>query len=195
MRVILASKSPRRSEILKNLGLNFEIITADTDESSDIKTPELLVKELAKRKGSAVLKDIGTLDALVISADTVVAVDNEILGKPKDKSDAFNMLKKLSGRAHRVISGVSLSLHGRTVTDFEETFVYFSELSDRQIEKYVATNEPNDKAGAYAVQGIASLWIDKIDGCYFNVVGFPTRLFYKLLKELGIDYEDLIINK
>lgn len=195
MRVILASKSPRRSEILKNLGLDFEIITADTDETSDIKTPELLVKELAKRKGSAVLKQLDTFDGLVISADTVVVVDDEILGKPKDKYDAFNMLKKLSGRAHRVISGISLSLYGKTVTDFEETFVYFSELSDSQIEKYVATNEPNDKAGAYAVQGIASLWIDKIDGCYFNVVGFPTRLFYKLLIELGVNYEDLVTDK
>ena len=192
MRVVLASKSPRRSEILNMLGLNFEVITADTDETSDIKDPKKLVEELANRKGSAVAKKLNYNDTLIISADTVVALDDEILGKPIDKNDAYNMLKKLSGRSHKVVSGVSLYFNGKTITAHEVTEVCFSTLSDEMIENYIATNEPMDKAGAYAVQGLASVWIDKINGCYFNVVGFPTRLFYKMLGEMNIDFQDLI---
>ena len=124
---------------------------------------------------------------MVISSDTVVWCDGKILGKQKSKEDAKEMLRLLSGRKHTVTSGLSLSLNGKTVTDSEDTDVYFAKLTESFIEKYVESGEPMDKAGSYAVQGMASMWIEKIDGCYFNVVGLPVRLLCKLLQKLGLD--------
>lgn len=196
MRIILASKSPRRKEILQNLGIEFEIITAETDESSDINDPCLLVSELSKRKGKAVLDLLDSKeDTLIISADTVVTLDNIIFGKPKSKQDAKDMLKKLSARSHKVVSGVTLIYNNQTLTDYEVTEVKFAELNDEVITKYVETNEPMDKAGSYAVQGLASLMIEGINGCYFNVVGFPVHKFANMLLKLGIDpYKITILN-
>ena len=192
MRVILASKSPRRQEILKMLGVDFEVFTADTDETCDIVSPGLLVEELARRKGREVCRKYDFKDALVISSDTVVVCNDKILGKPKDADDAARMLEMLSGKRHLVLSGVSLRVNEKILTGHEETEVYFSDISDGIINDYIATGEPMDKAGAYAIQGLASLWIDKIVGCYYNVVGFPTRLFCKMLGEIGIDIKSII---
>lgn len=182
MRVILASKSPRRREILAMLGVKFEIISADADESSDITDPERLVCELALRKGRAtreLLREKGEWndDTLIIASDTVVATADEILGKPRDERDAARMLRALSDSTHRVISGVALLCGEREIADFDSTGVRFAAMTESDIDWYVASGEPSDKAGAYAVQGLASLWIKGLDGDYFNVVGLPV---YKL---------------
>ena len=194
MKIILASKSPRRKEILQTLGFEFEVVTADTDESSTETDPRALTRDLAERKGREVAKAITQKDVLVISCDTVVWCDGKILGKPKDEADATAMLKLLSGRKHTVTSGLSLSFNGKTVTDSEDTDVYFAELSNDFIDKYVASGDPMDKAGGYAVQGVASMWIDKLDGCYFNVVGLPVSLLCRLLERLGLDAQSLVMN-
>lgn len=191
MKTVLASKSPRRKEILKNLGFDFEVFSVDTDESSNITDAERLVELLAERKGAAV-KEHFPKDTLIISSDTVVAVDGVVLGKPASPENAKEMLRLLSGRKHTVSSGLSLTYGEQTVTSHENTDVYFSALPECFIESYVASGDPLDKAGAYAIQGAASMWIDKIDGCYFNVVGLPVRLLTKLLCELGIEPTELI---
>lgn len=187
MKIILASKSPRRKEILENLGFEFEIITADTDESSDVTDPEALVQILAVRKGKAVQETYAEKDALIISCDTVVCLDGEILGKPHSEAEANDMLRSLSGRSHTVLSGLSLFYNGKTISGVDKTEVYFANMPENFIDSYVASGDPMDKAGAYAVQGKTSLYIDKIDGCYFNVVGLPVRLLAKLLHQLGLD--------
>lgn len=191
MRVILASKSPRRREILEGLGVKFEIITVETDEHSDSSEPSEYVMDIARAKGEAVATTVADRDALIISADTVVVFGNEILGKPKSVQHAIEMLHKLQGRDHKVLTAVSLTLNGQTLTDFAETVVRFGAMTDEEILNYVDSKEPMDKAGAYAVQGLASQYIDGIDGCYFNVVGFPTRLFSKMLKRLDLSLENL----
>lgn len=187
MRVVLASKSPRRREILSSLGIAFDIVSADADESSDITDPALLVRELALRKGRAtreLLKARGEWndDTLIIASDTVVAIDGEILGKPRDKADATRMLSLLSGTAHHVISGIALLIGNRETADFDDTSVCFSPMTEAEIAWYVASGEPMDKAGAYAVQGLASLWVKGLDGCYFNVVGLPVHKLNELCR-------------
>ncbi len=188
MKYVLASKSPRRREILKNIGLEFEIIVSDTDESSDITDPCALTEELAARKGRAVadmLKNEGKLcgDTVIISADTVVVCDGEILGKPRDRDDAYRMLRMLSGRHHEVVSGIALIYRDACCASHSTTSVYFNELSDEEIYRYIDSGEPFDKAGAYAVQGLASLFVNRIDGCYFGVVGLSVNLFNELHKK------------
>lgn len=185
MRYILASKSPRRREILANIGLEFDIITADTDESSNLQDPIKLAEELALRKGQAVFEKLsneGTVseEDIIISADTVVACNGEILGKPKDREDAKRMLKLLSGNKHSVVSGVALIQNGKDYVSHSETRVYFDDISDEDIDRYINTAEPYDKAGGYGIQGFASLWVNRIDGCYFGVVGLPVNLLNKL---------------
>ena len=192
MKIILASKSPRRKEILENLGFKFDIITADTDESSDVTDPESLVQILAVRKGKAVADNHSENDTLIISCDTVVCCDGKILGKPRNEDDAKQMLRSLSGRSHTVLSGLALFYNGKTISGVDKTEVYFATMPESFIDSYVASGDPMDKAGSYAVQGKTSLYIDKIDGCYFNVVGLPVRLLAKLLNNLGIDFNDLI---
>ena len=186
MRVILASKSPRRREILAMLGVPFSVLSADADETSAEHDPALLVRELSLRKGRAareLLRARGEWDAetLIIAADTVVAVENEILGKPRDDADAARMLSLLSGKTHSVFSGVALFEGEREEAQSEETKVVFAPLSEDEIAHYVASGEPRDKAGAYAVQGHASVFIEKIDGCFFNVVGLPVHKLYHML--------------
>ena len=186
MRFILASKSPRRREILSDLGLSFDIITEDTDESCDVTDPCELVKELALRKGRAVARLVSD-DAMIIASDTVVACGNEILGKPKDKADAKRMLDMLSGSSHKVISGIALISKDKEAVASEVTRVIFDELTESDKKLYVDSAEPYDKAGAYAIQGLASMWIKGIEGDYFNVVGLPVhalcQLFAKMFKE------------
>ena len=203
MKIILASKSPRRKEILENLGIEIEIITAETDESSEERDPSALVRELAERKGRVVAEEIeeriGENErTFIISSDTVVALDGEILGKPRDLDDARRMLKMLEGRSHSVFSGIAvIEISGGRITKSasatEETLVYFAPMSDSDVEFYINTENVLDKAGAYAIQGIASTFIDKIDGDYFNVVGLPVRRLFKLLSdEFGIKQSELI---
>lgn len=188
MKYILASKSPRRREILENLGVKFQIVTSDADESSDVKDPAALTEELALRKGRAVaqmLRSQGKLteDDIVISADTVVVCDGEILGKPRDRADAYRMLRMLGGRSHEVVSSLALLRDGKEYFGHSTTRVYFNEVSDKEIYNYIDSGDPFDKAGAYAVQGRAALWVDRIDGCYFGVVGLSVSLFNRLHKE------------
>ena len=191
MRYILASASPRRKEILENLGLDFTVITSDADESSDLTDPEELTKELAKRKGQAVaelLSDKLDGETVIISADTVVCCDGEILGKPRDRSDAERMIRMLSGKAHTVTSGVALIYNGKAYSCAATTRVFFDELNEDFIYEYINSTEPYDKAGAYAIQGKAAPVISKIDGCYFNVVGLPVNCLCRLAKENGIPF-------
>ncbi len=189
MKIYLASGSPRRREILSELGVKFEIIKPDADESSDIKDPAALTELLAKRKAEAAQKLLEIKnDGLIIACDTVVAVDGEILGKPADLADAERMLRLLSGKAHTVTSGICVALGDIFVTAHETTYVRFCEMCDADIALCMRNGEPLDKAGAYAIQGTASLFIDGIEGDYFNVVGLPTRLLYKTVREsFGIE--------
>jgi len=192
MKFILASKSPRRREILSDLGLQFDIVTADTDESCDITNPKLLVEELALRKGRAVADSLDC-DTIIIASDTVVACNGEILGKPCDRDDAKRMLDMLSGTKHQVIIGIALISKEKEVVSSEVTQVIFDVMSDSDKEIYLNSNEPYDKAGAYAIQGLASMWIKGIEGDYFNVVGLPVKLLHDLLlKEFGIDMATLV---
>lgn len=181
MKLVLASKSPRRSEILKNAGIDFTVRVADADETIPEGTsPEDAVVFLAARKAMAVER---SEDETVLGADTVVVLDGEILGKPKDKNDAFNMIKQLSGRVHSVFTGVCAIGNGTSMTFSEETKVEFYKLSDEEINTYINTDEPYDKAGAYGIQGLASKFIRAIEGDYFNVVGLPISAIYqKILK-------------
>ena len=194
MKIILASNSPRRREILSSLGIKFEAVSSDADESCDIADPALFAKELALRKGRAVEKimaqrgDCDMSDTLIISADTVVYAAGEILGKPKDDADAHRMLSLLSDGEHSVISGICSILGGRAVCAHSETKVTFAPMSENDICEYIASGEPSDKAGAYAIQGLASVFVRKIEGCYFNVVGLPANLLFELVRDsFGID--------
>ena len=193
MRVILASKSPRRKEILENLGVKFDVIVADADESCSIADPMERVSALAAIKGRAVKEQIGgEKDTLIIASDTLVYAEGEFLGKPRDKDDARRMIKMLSGKAHSVVSGLYLSLGDKEYSGASETRVIFDEMTDEEIEYYISSPEPYDKAGGYAVQGLASLYVSGIEGDYFNVVGLPVNLMYKVLRsELGIDLNSL----
>ncbi len=199
MRIILASKSPRRREILSSLGIDFEVVISDCDEKvGEGLTPGEAVMSIAAQKGRAVSRMLSERgedlrDTLIIACDTVVACGDEILGKPRDREDTVRMLRLLSGRSHSVLSGLYVEYNGMTTGTYEETFVRFSSLSEREIQWYADSGEPDDKAGAYAIQGYASMWVEKIDGCYFNVVGLPTSKLCRLLRgALGIDIIDFI---
>lgn len=189
MRYILASKSPRRREILSNIGLEFDVVTADTDESSELTDPIALCEELAARKAEAVraaLEARGELSAddIIIASDTVVECGGEILGKPRDRADAKRMIELLSGREHRVLSGICLIRAGVREVGHSETFVYMDEVDADDLYRYLDTPEAYDKAGAYGIQGYASRWISRIDGCYFGVVGMSVNTLDKLHKRL-----------
>jgi septum formation protein len=180
--LVLASRSPRRAEILKQAGIPFTVRTADVDETPrNGEKPETYVCRLAGEKAAAV--DAGP-DETVLAADTTVVIDGEILGKPVDSADAARMLKLLSGRRHEVLTGIALRRGGETISDWAATEVWFANLTEREIADYVASGEPMDKAGAYAIQGLASKFIEKIEGCYSNVVGLPIAIVYRHLKTL-----------
>lgn len=189
MNLILASKSPRRKELLELLGVRFDVVTADTDESASEKDPKTLVELLAERKGQAVrelLAAQGRLssDTVILSADTVVSVDGEILGKPRDADDAGRMLRLYSGRTHEVVSGICLLSATRSGVAHEVTEVEFEPLDEATIARYIRTERPFDKAGAYAIQGMASAYIKGIHGDYFNVVGLPIHRMNCLWREI-----------
>lgn len=189
--IILASKSPRRREILEGLGVDFKIMVSDTDETCNISDPVLYAEELARRKGEAVyaalLEESGKTaadEAVIISADTVVAQGDEILGKPKDKDDAFRMLSMLSGNTHAVITGIGVTFGGKTQVSHSLTKVSVASIPESEIIKYIESGDPMDKAGAYGIQSGFSRWVKGIDGCYFGVVGLPVNalndLFFKV---------------
>lgn len=187
-KLILASASPRRKELLNNLGLDFEVCPADIDESvlpgEDVAAYPL---RIAMKKALAVAAE--KKDAVVLAADTAVIVDDEILGKPKSEAEAKTMLKKLSGREHVVITGIGLvdTGSGRTLSCAEQTIVYFHPLKETEIDAYLASGEPMDKAGAYGIQGLGALLIRRLEGDYFNVMGLPISKLYRLLQNLDAD--------
>jgi len=183
MRLILASASPRRSELLRNAGIDFTVEPANVPEKPlPGERPLIYAQRLARDKARAIFSR--SPDNVVLGADTIVVADEHLLEKPRDAEDAARMLRLLSGRTHQVVTGVSLLAPGFEQTEAEVTEVRFSALSAEEIAGYVATGEPMDKAGAYAIQGIASRWVERIDGCYFNVVGVPVPLVYRMLKKL-----------
>jgi septum formation protein len=186
MKFILASKSPRRKELLASLGLEFEIMESSADESVISKDipPEIYVQELAMIKSTSVAACVEK-NSLVIGADTVVVADGKIIGKPKDSDEAYAMLSSFSKSSHKVYSGISVtdSSDGRTVTDWCETEVFFNEITPDEIKNYINTYKPYDKAGAYGIQEYASVFIEKINGDFFNVVGLPLSKLYGLLKK------------
>ena len=184
-RILLASASPRRAEILRAVGWPFETLATDIDETmAGWESAERAVERLALEKALAAHERKPS--PLVLGADTTVVVDSLILGKPNDDAEARRMLRLLSGRWHDVVTGVALVRDGgRRLVAHERTRVRFGPLTDAEIEWYVASGEPMDKAGAYAVQGRAALFIEEIKGDYWNVVGLPVRLVYKLVADIG----------
>ncbi len=185
---ILASQSPRRSELLRQIGVSFTVDPADVDEAVlPAETPEAYAVRVALDKARVASKRART--GMVIAADTIVVLDSTILGKPADGRDAERMLGMLSGKAHRVITGLVLmdSATGRTAARTAVTKVWFRTLSTEEITSYVSTHEPLDKAGAYGIQEKGALLVEKVEGCYFNVVGLPLSLFGEMLKDFGVE--------
>ncbi|MBP5151461.1 MAG: septum formation protein Maf [Lachnospiraceae bacterium] len=196
--IVLASASPRRRELLAGMGFDFKIITSDAEEISKETDPGRIVEDLSAKKAAAVLEKIkaeGGLSEdrgeplLIIAADTLVFFKDEILGKPVDKADAVRMIGELQGNSHSVRTGVTLILvtgkETKQVSFHEKTVVSFDKMNDSEIEAYVATGEPMDKAGGYGIQGTCSKFIRGIEGDYFNVVGFPVSHVYRAMKEIG----------
>jgi len=189
--IVLASSSPRRSVLLRQIGLKFEIMIPDVDESIDShESPELVAQELAYLKALSAadrLKRNGRYDCLVIGADTIVVKDG-ILGKPENSNQAYNMLKSLQGSWHEVITGLTvIDCAGmRSIKCFEKTLVKMKSLSDDEIWSYIDTGEPLDKAGAYGIQGIGALLVERIEGCYFNVVGLPLSRLSEVFGQFGV---------
>lgn len=186
-KIILASASPRRRRLMKQIGLAFQVIPGNADEDEIVSQDPLVnIQAIALRKARDVADNME--DAIVIGADTQVIMDEEILGKPVDKADAARMLAKLNGRTHKVITGVALvnTATGFAETWVETTLVTFRMLSDDEISEYVDTGEPMGKAGAYGIQGRAAAFVERIEGCYFNVVGLPLA---KLVENLRKQYQ------
>ncbi len=201
MKLVLASSSPRRAEILRSAGIQFEVLIPDVDESRlgddspaadfrqmarELETPVAMVKRLAEVKARSVVKEI-LGPATVIGADTAVVVDNIVLGKPNGSEDARKMLRGLSGRTHEVLTGLAVlrMRDGVTRTEVETTRVTFAPLSDDEIEEYLASGDHSDKAGAYGIQSRGGRFVTRIEGCYFNVMGLPLARLYKTLRDLG----------
>ncbi|MGD1070642.1 MAG: Maf family protein [Bryobacteraceae bacterium] len=179
--LVLASRSPRRAELLAAAGIEFCVRAADVDETPLAgEAPRQYALRMADTKASAVA--LGD-DEIALAADTVVVLAGEIMGKPKDSADASRMLSALSGRRHEVITAICLRNTGRTISDLSSTAVWFAPLSEEEIQRYVASGEPMDKAGAYGIQGLASRFIDRIEGSYANVVGLPVARVYQLLRD------------
>lgn len=184
MTLILASASPRRRELLALTGLPFSIDAPDVDESCTLPPREAVAELSARKAKAAAALHPG---CVILAADTLVAVDDQALGKPHDAQDAFRMLHSLSGRWHQVYTGVSVvAADGTLMTQTDVTDVHFEEMSDEVIRRYIATGEPMDKAGAYAVQGIAGLWIDQLSGSHTNVIGLPMTVTRRLLARCGL---------
>ena len=187
MSIILASNSPRRRELLAQIGIrDFQILSPDVDETVEPGlSPARMVETLSLRKAQAAAGRAGAED-LILAADTVVALDGRVLGKPRDQEDAFAMLSALSGREHRVYTGVTVLRGGQAATEHEETAVAFRALSPEEMRDYIATGEPMDKAGAYGIQGVGALLVQGIRGDYCNVVGLPLVRLGRMLSGFGV---------
>lgn len=206
-RIILGSASPRRRELLEQIGISFEVRVSDKEEVYHSLIPEEIVKELALSKAENVADDLREkqeqvkqisfdkknnvlLDTIVIGADTIVVSEGSILGKPKDEADAVRMIRSLQGRSHKVYTGVAILDYDdegkrKSVVHAVETEVFVNPMSDEEIREYAATGEPLDKAGAYGIQGRFAAYIERIDGDYYNVVGLPVSYVYRQLKEIA----------
>lgn len=188
-KIILASASPRRADLLRTIGVEFEVAPSQVQERphNDEAPPDYITR-IARAKVIAVARKRES--GLVIGADTIVVLDGNVLGKPRDEDDAEQMLRRLSGRWHAVMTGVALYdiATRREVADYDKTLVRFAQLTDKEIEWYSRSGEPLDKAGAYAIQGLGSLFIEEIAGNYFNVVGLPIPLVYRLSRRLGYSF-------
>ncbi|WP_286033826.1 Maf family protein [Fusobacterium necrogenes] len=189
--MILASKSPRRKEILENIGFNIIVKSEDIEEISEKIGILENIKDIAWKKADAVAKSYPT--EFVVGADTVVEVDGEVIGKPEDEEEAKEILKKLSGKVHNVITAYSLINKEKNivVNDIAITKVYFKKLSAAMIDWYIASKEPMDKAGAYGIQGKGAIFVEKIEGDFFTVMGFPIEKFIERLDKLGIKLNDI----
>ncbi len=190
-RIILSSASPRRRELLSQIGVGFEVLVSDGEENYTSTDPAEIVKELALAKAENVAAVVESIEnTLLIGADTIVVLDGEILGKPKNEEDAFRMLKHLQGRNHQVYTGTALLAHDEkgektVISHAEQTEVFVHAMEDAEIRRYIATGEPMDKAGGYGIQGGFAAYIDRIEGDYYNVVGLPVAYLYQQLKMLG----------
>jgi septum formation protein len=188
-KIILASESPRRKAMLKDLNIAFQEYHSRIDEKiTNSEDSKIIVTDLAIKK----IKASPIKDRLVIGMDSLVVLGKNIMGKPQDENEAREMLKRLSGKKHYVITGIAVSFKNRIVSGTESTDVYFRKLKPDEIEWYISTGEPLDKAGAYAIQGLGRIYVRKINGCYFNVLGFPIFAFQKLLSRFGLTIYDLI---
>jgi septum formation protein len=184
-RVVLASASPRRRELLTLIGVPHEVRPADIDESYLAgETPWQHAERLAREKASV----FDAPDAVVIGSDTIVVVDGDVLGKPRDRAHAAEMLRRLSGRSHIVMTGVAVHWNGRLLSGLEEVGVTFRALSEEDIERYIATGEPMDKAGAYGIQGYGATIVERVDGDYFAVMGLALNRLVRLMAEVGLRY-------
>lgn len=184
--ILLASTSPRRKQILASLGLVFEVRATTVDESLLPSESAFDAAERLARAKAVAVREVAP-DALVVAADTLVVFEGAALGKPRDRADARRMLSALAGRAHDVVTGVACVRRGRVVSGRETTRVVFATMSQAEIEAYAASGEPDDKAGAYALQGLGGLFVERVEGSPSNVVGLPVRLLYRLASELGVD--------
>lgn len=194
-KIILASTSPRRSELLKQIGLDFTVMPSRYEEDMTLKMNH---KDLAKTLAYGKAKDVAreAKEGIVIGVDTFLILRSERIGKPKDFQDAVKILQTLSGKTIKVYSGIAIidSVSGKEVVDYEITKVKFKKLSKEEIEHYVKTGEPLDKAGAFAIQGLGAIFISSIKGCYSNVIGLPLHNLYKNLQKFGVDifnYENI----
>lgn len=185
-RLILASSSPRRREILDTAGYEYDVCPSDADEYKNAESAEALVRENALLKAQGVFKKLGDKNAVVLGADTVVCVDGEILGKPKDARDAKDMLLKLSGSSHEVITGFAVVTEASFEAYAVTAKVKFRELSEEEIDSYVATGEPLDKAGAYGIQERGCILAERVEGDFFTIIGLPISAVYPVLKKHGI---------
>ena len=187
IRVVLASQSPRRRELLTLVGIAHEVRPADIDESYFAgEQPGAHAERLAREKVAAVSRDVP--DALVIGSDTIVVVDGDVLGKPRDEAHASEMLGRLSGRSHTVITAIAVEWRGVIRSAIVEVGVTFHPLTSEEIEAYIATREPMDKAGAYGIQGFGATLVERVDGDYFAVMGLPLQKLVRLMAELGVRY-------
>jgi septum formation protein len=187
-KIILATTSPRRHGLAQTMGLDFEVVPSNYEEDMAKKMkPKDMVMAFSYGKATDVAKKFQ--EGIVIGVDTIVVFNGKNLGKPKTKEEAFKMLMSYSGKKQQVYSGVCLidCKTGKTIRDCEITEVYFRKMDDEEIRRYIATGEPMDKAGAYGIQGLSSIFIKKLNGCYFNVMGFPIHNIYKNLKKLGVN--------
>jgi len=185
-KLVLASASPRRAELLRQLGLTFDVVASGLAEEDREADPAALVKLLAISKAKAVAAKVA--DGVIVAADTVVCLDGELLGKPQDAKEAAGMLASLSGRRHEVLTGVAVirQPEGLLCCHVEKTAVTMREISREEIARYLASGEPYDKAGGYGIQGKAAVFVEKLEGCYFNVVGLPLAALCRLLAEVGV---------